>query len=278
MVFFSALLKQDHIVFANDLETRLQRAGVSLQYMNETRDIWLRDFMPIQLAPGEFAQFTLTKDYYPKKDIHKWTAPGQICQLLGINPEPILYKREPVYLDGGNVIRGFGKAIITEKVFKDNKIKRDILEYFLTEVLKVDQVIFIPVEPGDETGHADGMVRWVDAHTVVANDYSKIAVSRKFRDRLYGILSGSGLNVMPVPYNPSKERFNGYQSASGCYINFLHVGDKIFLPTFDDPGRDEEAILRFTEIFGTGNIIPVPSKEISRGGGVLNCLSWEILN
>jgi agmatine/peptidylarginine deiminase len=57
----------------------------------------------------------------------------------------------------------------------------------------------------------------------------------------------------------------------------LQVGGKIFLPIFDDPANDDAAIKRFGEIFGPSNIIPVPSSEIALGGGVLNCLSWEIL-
>ena len=60
---------------------------------------------------------------------------------------------------------------------------REDLTNILIDVLQVNQVIFIPVEPGDDTGHSDGMVRFVDEQTVVANDYSGIEVSRKFKDR-----------------------------------------------------------------------------------------------
>ncbi|MFH1161541.1 MAG: agmatine deiminase family protein [bacterium] len=273
----SLLLNKKYSKFLLSFSDIFTKHGIKHQFLSGTNDIWLRDFMPIQAGTNEFVQFTLTRDYYYKRDRHKRTDPAPICKSLGIKPTPILYNGVPVYLDGGNVIRGFGKAIITEKVFDDNEIPRDDLENLLKESLKVEQVIFIPVEPLDETGHADGMVRWVNEHTVVANDYSRIDVPQSFRDRFYGTLGGSGLDVLRVPYQPIDEKINGYSVATGCYINFLQVGDKIFLPTFSDPVKDDEAIKRFGEIFGDANVIPVFSGEIALGGGVLNCLSWEIM-
>lgn len=277
MLYFSALLKAQHPKFAASLEATLKDTNILYHYLNDNKDIWIKDWLPIQVAPDQFVQFSLTRDYYYKKDRHKQTDPTPICETLGIKPYIPIYNSMPIYLDGGNIIRGYGSAVITEKVLRDNKdIPRDTLAGFLRDVLKVDKVIFIPVEPKDDTGHSDGMVRFVDERTVVANDYSKIDVSQSFRDRFYGALAGAGLDVLLVPYNPSEERVNGYQSASGCYINFLQVGDKIFLPLFDDPVNDEAVMARFGEIFGAKNIIPVPSLELSLGGGVLNCATWEI--
>ena len=278
-VFFSHLLKKfEH--FSPAFENQLVQNKCIFHHLQETQDIWLRDFMPIQTGKNQFVQFTLAKDYYLRKDRHKATDPAPICMYLGIDPVKPIYNSMPIYLDGGNVIRGYGKAIMTDKVFKDNgityRIDRAAFANILKEVLRVEQVIFIPGEPYDQTKHADGMVRFVDSKTVVANDYATVNVSKSFMERFYRTLSGSGLEVLPVPYHPVNDRINGYQSARGCYINYLQVGDKIFLPTFDDPANDDEAIKRFGGIFGPSNIIPVPSGDIAKGGGVLNCLSWEI--
>ena len=257
-------------------EELLRLNNVKFHLLLETNDIWLRDFMPIQVGPDQFVQFSITKDYYYQNDRHKWTNPAPICKSLGIYPIIPTCNGQPIYLDGGNVIRGYGKAIITEKVFSDNRIPREDLSHILTEVLQVNQVVFIPVEPGDDTGHADGMVRFVDEQTVIANDYSGIEVSKRFKDKFYGILSDSGLDVLPVPYHPLNNRVDGLWVALGCYINFLQVDKKIFMPTFDNKVEDDNALVRFEEIFGSGNVIPVPSKEVAMGGGVLNCLTWEV--
>jgi agmatine deiminase len=109
-------------------------------------------------------------------------------------------------------------------VFSDNKIPRADLTHILTEVLQVNQVVFIPVEPGDDTGHADGMVRFVNEHTVVAND-SGIEVSKRFKDRFYGVLGDSGLDVLPVPYHPVNKRVEGLWWCS----ELLGLGDKLLI-------------------------------------------------
>jgi len=275
-VYFSKLLIHQDSRLSSTIAEKLEDNCIAYDLLDNTNDIWIRDFMPIQFAKDEFVRFSLTKDYYLKKDQHKQTDPAPICKELGINPTFASYQGTPIYLDGGNVIRNFGKAIITEKVFANKNIPRDDLAKILQELLQVEQIIFIPIETGDDTGHADGMVRFVNERTVVANDYSKVDVAQTFRNRFYGALAGNGLDVLLVPYNPVNQKINGYWAATGCYINFLQVGKKIFLPIFDDPVNDEAAFQRFGEIFGVGNIIPVPSREIALGGGVLNCLSWEI--
>ena len=237
-VYFSKYLKNPNLIeFSSNLTQTLARSGILFEFLDNTSDIWCRDYMPIQVGINQFVQFKLTPDYYYKKDRHKRTNPAPICKALGIEPIIPTYEGKPIYLDGGNVILNPSRtmAIITEKVFADNKIPRDILAGILQELLKVEQVIFIPVETGDDTGHADGMVRFVDDRTVVANDYSRIDVPQAFRDRFYRALDGNGLNVLLVPYNPVNIKTKGYWVATGCYINFLQVDDKIFLPTFDDP-------------------------------------------
>ena len=102
--------------------------------------------MPIQVGINQFVQFKLTPDYYYKKDRHKRTNPAPICKALGIEPIIPTYEGKPIYLDGGNVILNPSRtmAIITEKVFADNKIPRDILAGILQELLKVEQVILFP--------------------------------------------------------------------------------------------------------------------------------------
>lgn len=276
-IFLSDMLYQSMFSkWISSLIDILTENGVQHEFLSDTKDIWARDFMPISLGNNQYVQFSLTNDYYFKRDSHKRTDPAPICKTLGIEPFVPEHKGKPIYIDGGNVIRGFGKAIITEKVFDDNNIQQDDLEKLLKESLKVKQVIFIPVELQDETGHSDGMVRFVDEHTVVANDYSGSGALESFKDRFYGVLADAGLDVVLVPYHPVDKRINGYNVATGCYINFLQVGSKLFLPTFDDPIHDKAAIERFGEIFGEGNIFPIPSCNIALGGGVLNCLTWEI--
>lgn len=276
ILYFSSLLKKrKFVLFFNKLISAIKSNEVEIHFLENARDIWCRDYMPVQIGKDQFVQFSLTKDYYQKKDELQRTDLALICRELGIKPIISQYNGKPIYLDGGNVIRGFGKAFICYKVYKDNNIPKNKLIDILTEALKVEKIIIIPQEPDECTGHSDGMVRILNSGTVLANDYLKIEVDKGFRDKFYGSLTGAGLDILLVPYFPvDSHAYN--QPVNGCYINFLQVGKKIFLPTFDDDPKDHEAINRFGEIFGFENIVPIPCSEIAQLGGCLNCLSWEI--
>jgi len=277
-LFFSSLLTRFlNPSWVENLTTLIKKhTDFNVQFI-ETKDIWCRDFLPIQVGKNKFVQFTLTKNYYSKKIKHLQTDPSPICQMLGIEPITPKFNGLPVYLDGGNVIRKFNKVIITDKVFKDNKIPPVELINILKDFLEVDQVIIIPKEPGEDSGHSDGMVRFINKDTVLINNYSEVNTNRTFLKKLRQTLMESGLSIIEVPYKPRYDRINGLQPSTGIYVNYLQIGSKIFLPTFDDPETDDLSISVFQSIFGLENIIPVPSKELSLLGGVLNCCSWEII-
>src|SRR5437870_4103876 len=81
--------------------------------------------------------------------------------------------RSSITLDGGNVIGSKTKAILTDKIFRENPgWLRHNLQAKLRKLLHVDQLIVVPREPFDPIGHADAMVRFVDEKTVLVNDYS----------------------------------------------------------------------------------------------------------
>lgn len=91
-------------------------------------------------------------------------------------PEVETCRRSDIVLDGGNVGGWGGRGILTDRIFRENsQVDRPDLLGVLRELLRVDELIIIPVEPGDEVGHADGVVRFLDSGVVVINDYSAIA-------------------------------------------------------------------------------------------------------
>ena len=134
----------------------------------------------------------------------------------------------------------------------------------LEKLLEVS-VLIIPSLKSDMTGHADGMVRFVNENTVIGN------ASRS----LFGLeahiklaLRNHGIEVIDFPYLDSKG-----DSAVGCYLNFLETEQAIFLPVFG-VDMDSEAVETVKNIFNK-TIIPVNINEIAKDGGVLNCISWE---
>jgi agmatine deiminase len=177
-----------------------------------------------------------------------------------------------IVIDGGNVVPGPGAVILTEKVYPENPtIGRARLREQLRALLEVEQLILVPKEPYDFIGHADGMVRFVDAGTVLVNDYSRVDAA--FGKRLAGVLSP--LEIIPFPYCPTGERIDGIDSAVGVYLNFLQVRDMILVPAFGQ-SHDDEACKILERIFPRNCIVPISCTELARRGGVLNCATWNI--
>ena len=172
-VFISGLLPGRHPRVAAAL-----RAASSdrLRVIPGTRDVWCRDYMPVQLAPGRFVQFRYDPDYL-RGDPHLRTK--NAAGLL--NLEHCQWSN--LVLDGGNVVRWHETAIITDKVFEENpKLSEPQVRRELERLLEVERLVVIPREPGDVVGHADGVVRFVDRDTLLVNDYG--GMGRRYERRL----------------------------------------------------------------------------------------------
>jgi len=87
---------------------------VPIDIIRGTADIWCRDFMPVQLDEDTFCKFVYAPDYLCG-DEHTITPPEK-CRL----PFMKKYRREPIVLDGGNVVASRTKVILTDKIYKEN--------------------------------------------------------------------------------------------------------------------------------------------------------------
>lgn len=141
----------------------------------------------------------------------------------------------------------------------------------MKDALKVEEIIFIPWQKTDFTGHADGMVRFIDDNTVLINDYKN---EDTFKLELVEILQAAGLKTIKLPYHPYENTSNDH--AFGVYINYLQINNLIFLPIYGGQFSrfDKEAILLMEAFFK--NVIPIESNEIAKYGGILNCITWNI--
>lgn len=155
--------------------------------------------------------------------------------------------------------------------FKNPTRERKALLTELKNLLGLDRIFLLPVQPGDFTGHADGMVRFVDEKTILANDYSK--EPKKFYEAFEIALHNTGLEVMKLPYNVYDNKSNDH--ANGDYINYLQMEQVIFVPVFNFK-EDEEALRIIEACFPDQNVIRLESNELAEHGGILNCISWNI--
>ncbi|SIQ99463.1 agmatine deiminase family protein [Pontibacter lucknowensis] len=274
-VYFSSLIKERPALksFWLYLEKQLHRAGIDYGFIENTNDIWCRDYMPVQISPKAFVQFK----YYPSycNTVKYRPSITDTAQVQLSNPLPGTTVQHPLLLDGGNVVRSGNTVVMTDRVFKENKTiaKEDVIAQ-LKQALQVEKLYLIPSQPYDFTGHSDGMVRFVDDHTLLVADYRGELDYWKTRYR--NALQKTGLRLIEFPAAPVKEKNkNGDYPATRCYINFAWIGDVILFPQFDMP-EDEEALKEAKRIFNGCQVIPVPSAVLAEDGGVLNCATWNV--
>jgi agmatine deiminase len=269
----------DHLFLSDRLENeqpaliaclRSCLPGVAIDIIPGTSDIWCRDYMPIQLDKDRFCKFVYTPDYL--RGYEHLATPPEKCRL----PFMTSYRQESLVLDCGNDVASRTKVILTDKVYKENPtIERPQLSKQLVELFEAE-CIFIPTEPGDGVGHADGVVRFVTEDRVLINDYSD--VDPGYGMRLQRLLEKNGLEVDTLPLFEEKgrrRRRDDLPSAVGLYINYLRVGGVVVLPGY---GRDEDraAVEKMRRVLPKAAVSVVPCRCLAEMGGVLNCVSWTI--
>lgn len=269
LLYLADCLPEFQPEFTERLTKVLQDLKIPYDYLPNTKDIWARDFMPIQISKDDFVQFTYDPDYLkPMKYQHLRSDTVEVCRNIDLVP-----KKSSIVLDGGNIIRAASKAIICDKVFSENQhLSKSQLTDALLDLLETDQIIFIPWDRNDFTGHADGMVRYIDNNTVLINEPTN--ENPEIEKQLRSILKDASLDIIEIPYIPSYDPT--FVSAKGLHLNYLQVKQAILVPVFNQ-ATDDKAIRLLENIFAGQNIVAINCNEISNEGGVLNCISWNIL-
>ena len=274
-VYFSALLEKKAPVTFKQLASSFDQLGIGYGTLPLTKDLWAVDFMPIQVKEDDFLQFEFDPDYYLGPTYSKLKTDPKLVWDAMNGDSQLLYRKVSLKMDGGNMVRLGNKVIVTTKVFTENKgwAEQNLIDELGT-LLGVEQVIVVPQEPGDITGHSDGMVRFINEHTVLVNQYPD---TKKYKDFGYNFrwsLRNAGLQLVECPFTAWENK--GYVDATGCYINFLEVGNYIFYPVF---GQQEDTLAEavFRHSFPDRELISIDCRDLAKQGGVLNCATWNVL-
>lgn len=264
MLYFSSKLKDStYKPAADNLFAALDFYNIKYKFLLNTKDIWLRDFMPVKVKSGKYISFKYEPSYLNGYEDLKTNFKNDIQRELNIQN----VKYSDINLDGGNIIFSPSKkkAIITDRVYLENpNLSKEALKNELEKLLEA-QVIIIESLKSDMTGHADGVVRFLNENTVLVNDSS---YKSGYEQRVKKQLEKIGLNTIAFPYFDSKNI-----SAIGTYINYLELESIIFLPIYNH-NFDSVAV----EVLSSNTskrIVPILLNEIAIHGGALNCISWE---
>ena len=272
-VYLSGLLpeKEKYRNFHKRLVEILMKHGIDFGYLPQTRDIWCRDYMPLQTSRERFVEYRLDPDYLldPKGRALR-TCPGRVCEAIGL---PTL--KHDLIIDGGNVIRWNDKVIMTDKVVKENApfYRKAGLLKKLEEAFHVNEIILIPWNTTEPFGHADGMLRFVDGNTVLMDGFYRTDKSGT-AEKLFRVLKRHRLEAVPLEFQVKRE-----SSLNWGYLNFLQTDGLLLVPLFgieeDHQALDQIGKL-YPEYRSRGMLDVIDARDLIRGGGVLNCVTWSI--
>jgi len=269
VVYMSELLKTNYPETCSRLIKILEMHDVKYAFLKGTKDIWCRDYMPIQTESGKFIQFKYDPSYL--KGNKEWEASRsdvkEVCRVNGIEAQ-----FSDINLDGGNVLICDGKAILSNRIFSENSNwDKEKLVNELSKLLECE-IIIIPAENDDMTGHADGMVRFVNRNTILGN---KLADEYMYwREGMEKVIEQYGLKYIDVPFFLPKDPKHPH-SAIGVYVNYLEVNNLIVLPVFGR-GEDKQAVDVLRQAFPDRVIETIDYNDVAQEGGLLNCTTWVV--
>jgi agmatine deiminase len=265
-IYLASTLPSKMPLFYKHFTAAITSAGIEQGILTGTSDIWPVDYMPVQLSENQFVQYIFKPDYLTtSKYFHLLTDAERVWNNLELDTEVVSCD---LVLDGGNLVYEKDTLIVTDKVFTENADKTRTQVLQLLENCFRSRVIVIPRANNDIFGHADGDVRFVNTDTVIVNEPG---TQLEYFNKVADILKVNKLKYICAPCGCRESGL----SAMGLYINYLQVGNTIFVPVFDIE-KDARAVKFFEDVFNGCNIIPVISKQIAKRGGVLRCVSWGV--
>ena len=263
-VFFSAWLTG--LECWKDIRAALEQFHVPYGLLSDTRDYWVRDFMPVQLSPDVYLQYVYIPDYL--RDSAVYRTDGAVC-FEKLKLSDVRVTKTDVVLDVGHVIKYGDSVIMTDKIFYENRNYDKVALMNELERCFGAELVVIPWDHHERYGHADGMVRYLGDGRVLLTNYGDFDPG--FAEKLLKVLSRR-YEVTELCYPVGKP-----SPYNWAYINYLQVGEVILLPRLDMK-EDGMAYERFRALFPQASIGQVGVKSLVRRGGALNCVSWNICN
>ena len=269
-VYFSDLLPKKCPILNQHIAEALEGNQIHYAYLSETKDIWCRDFMPIQIEEDRFVFYKYTPDYLQTPYYRRiQTNPEKVFQAPQNRLEQLAQNAITIDLviDGGNVVKCGDSIVMTEKVFVENKGKtRTEVERILKDAFRCD-ILFLPWDQKETFGHSDGIVHYAGDGKILLTNYddSSIYYYRRFRKALE-----KHFEVIPLKYETKRRH-----ARSWAYINFLQIGKLILVPQLGLE-EDKQALEQIANALSNFEVIGIQALEAVRRGGGLNCISWNI--
>ena len=287
-VYISDMLKEVFPDFYERLCNKFDEMGIQYGEIIGTKDIWCRDYMPIQVAPTKFIGYKYNPDYLNSDDlafphISKYshltyrdaiTDQNDVWSKNGFSRPNLL--SSDIVLDGGNVVVVGNYILLTDKIYQENNCsspseEKDLLNK-IERIFGLSPVVISWEAKGDDVyGHTDGMIKAIPS----INQPKSVIISPLFkneRQKLHKEL-GTYFNIKDIEFDVRGKDFEKYAWA---YINFLQVGNKILVPSFGLP-CENSVLAQIQLYFPDCKVDTIEMREIADQGGALHCITWNII-
>ena len=273
-VFLSDQLEKKYPDTFHRLISLLKEEGVEWAIIPHTKDIWSRDYMPIQIDDNDFLLYRYEPDYLLDNPKRKATITDAsfVCKSMGIR-----HHMTDIKLDGGNVSLCGEYVVMTDKVFvENNKAKNDIEFKKRLETELRHKIIVIPwhcINPKDDNsdvyGHSDGFIHWCGGKKVLMSNHRDSDPTEASEIRR--IIESFGFEVKEMLFDV----YHPEPLWNWAYINYLQVGNLIVMPTFGI--EEDKQALGYIKAFNPNcKIRQIRLRDIAANGGALHCITWNI--
>jgi len=278
-------------------------------------DVWLRDFMPLAISGNKAVKAIYSPTYFNEKDkesLRKYSygshraglniAQGCNIECYSLSKGPAYWHEKevsesdeilPIVLDGGNFIHNGEIGFISARVLVENfdkgfdecnsnAITQDHKNKKILEIIKIIEektklkIYILPTEKEnvnkpEYSGHLDGTIRFIDKNNLfIDEDY--YTTHKIFLDQVFKKYTIKHCCIKQT----LSDIKNDSMSIKGIILNYLRIGDTLFVPSWNDKILKEE-LEKFIKICDTYCLkckeVEEP-KTISSQGGIFNCISW----
>lgn len=258
-VWFSAWSSVDFPPLMKAVRAVLKKNGIDVHDLSGTRDYFCRDYMPIEVDGKTLVQFTFAPAYLRAKRF--LSDPAAVLAENGLGP----VVPSTLVLDGGNVVKGDGWCLVTDRVCRDNPTRRPAAIQAELERLLAAEVLILPALPGEPTGHADGLFRFLGRKRILMHEEK--GNDREWHRRATRLLLKKGFDLETLPFlDPATGK-------EGLHINFLEAGKVLLIPG-SGGDLDDPILARFQKWFPRREVVMLPAAPLMRHEGAFNCFSW----
>lgn len=249
-----------------EIRTKYGKHDIRVTFCGSKDNIWVRDYMPIQLSDDCFLEYQYTPDYLlSSKRYSKYLVTSE--HFVEDTLEKTT-KQLGLVVDGGNVVKLGDKYVaMTEKVMVENpKYSQADIEAIIRERFH-RKVLWLPWDKAEMYGHSDGIVNYLNG-TVVMTNYSDF--DKDIARQVHNCIYKAGFDVKELKYSFKK----GFHLRSWCYVNFVETQNIVLVPRLG-VAEDNEAVEQLSKITFKP-IETVNALSLVRRGGAIHCATWNV--